>query len=245
MALGEHSPLTNDVLTATATDSDPYGNPVTLTYVWTVNGTVKQTFISTALTDSFNLSVPGNGDKGDTIVVAVTPNDGIVSGAAVTDTATVADTPSVATVVLNEHAPLTNDLLIATATKSDADGDPVSLTFVWTVNGTVKRTFTSATATSDSFDLSTLGAGDAGDTIVVAVTPNDGILTGMTVTDTATVSDTPRVANVVVGSDAWSGSFVSYLAAQNPANAGGYSIPVGSGVQLLAPCPGRTSTRSR
>ena len=193
---------------------------------------MKQTFVSTALTDSFNLSVPGNGDKGDTIVVAVTPNDGIVSGAAVTDTATVADTPSVATVVLNEHAPLTNDLLIATATKSNADGDPVSLTFVWTVNGTVKRTFTSATATSDSFDLSTLGAGDAGDTIVVAVTPNDGILTGMTVTDTATVSDTPRVANVVVGSDAWSGSFVSYLAAQNPANAGGYSIPVGSGAQL-------------
>ena len=148
MALGEHSPLTNNGLTATATDSDPYGKPVTLTYVWTVNGAVKQTFVSTALTDSFNLSVPGNGDKGDTIVVAVTPNDGIVSGAAVTDTATVADTPSVATVVLNEHAPLTNDLLIATATKSDADGDPVSLTFVWTVDGTVKRTFTSATATS-------------------------------------------------------------------------------------------------
>ena len=109
----------------------------------------------------------------------------------------------------------------------------MSLTYVWTVNGTVKRTFTSATAMTDTFDLSTLGAGDAGDTIVVSVTPNDGILTGMTVTDTATVSDTPRVANVVVGSDAWSGSFVSYLAAQNPANAGGYSIPVGSGAQLL------------
>ena len=70
VALGEHSPLTNDGLTATATDSDPYGKPVTLTYVWTVNGAVKQTFVSTALTDSFNLSVPGNGDKGDTIVVA-------------------------------------------------------------------------------------------------------------------------------------------------------------------------------
>ena len=87
---------------------------------------------------------------------------------------------------LNEHAPLPQDILTATATKADADGDPVSLTFVWTVNGTVARTFTSATALTDTFDLSTLGAGDAGDTIVVSVTPNDGILTGTTVTDTAT-----------------------------------------------------------
>ena len=45
--------------------------------------------------------------------------------------------------------------------------------------------------------------------------------------------NTPRVANVVVGSDAWSDNFLGYLAAQNPNNAGGYSIPVGSGAQLL------------
>ena len=42
----------------------------------------------------------------------------------------------------------------------------------------------------------------------------------------------PAVANVVVGSTAWTSSFLGYLAAQNSRNVGGYSIPVGSGAQL-------------
>ena len=67
------------------------------------------------------------------------------------------------------------------------------------------------------------------------MTPNDGILTGTAVTDTATVSDTPRVANVVVGSDAWSGSFVSYLAAQNPPTPA--AIPSRSAAAQLLPLP--------
>ena len=135
--------------------------------------------------------------------------------------------------------------MTATATKSDADGNPVSLTFVWTVNGTVERTITSATALTDTFNLSTLGAGDVGDTVTVAVTPNDGILTGTTVTDTATVINTPRVTNVVVGSDAWSSSFFGYLAAQNPNNAGGYSIPGRQRRTTATPAVDATSTRSR
>ncbi len=143
--------------------------------------------------------MPGDGDRGDVIAVTVTPNDGTLGGAAVTDTATVGDTAPVATVSLNSHAPLTNDVLVATATESDADGDAVSLTYVWTVNGAVKRTFTSATALSDSFDLSVPGDGDSGDVVTVAVTPSDGTLNGATVTDTATVADTPpQVVGVYV-----------------------------------------------
>ena len=65
--------------------------------------------------------------------------------------------PPVAMVTLNEHSPLPQDVLTATASTSDANGNPVSLTFVWTVNGTVERTFTSATAVTDTFNLSTLG----------------------------------------------------------------------------------------
>ena len=79
VAVNEHSPLPQDVLTATATNWDPYGNPVTLTYVWTVNGTVKRTSISTALTDTFALSTLGGGDVGDTVVISVTPNDSILN----------------------------------------------------------------------------------------------------------------------------------------------------------------------
>jgi hypothetical protein len=64
------------------------------------------------------------------------------------------NTTPVATVRLDTRTPSTNDTLTATATKSDQDGDPVSLTFVWKVNGTVIRTFTSADALTDTLDLS-------------------------------------------------------------------------------------------
>ena len=159
--------MTNDTLIATATKSDPNGYSVSLTYVWTVNGTVKQTDTTTALTDTFNLSVAGNGNKGDVVVVSVTPNNGYLDGTTVTDSATVADTAPAATVSLNSHTPRTNDVLTATATSSDADGDSVSLTYVWRVDGTVKQTDTT-TALTDTFNLSLPGNGDPGDVVTVA-----------------------------------------------------------------------------
>ena len=96
--------------------------------------------------------------------------------------------PSVAiTATLNTRSPLTGDVLTVTAAKADTTGTPVTLTYVWMVNGVPKRTFTSVTALTDTFDLSIAGNGNRGDTITVSVTPDNGIQTGTTVTDTATV----------------------------------------------------------
>ncbi len=100
---------------------------------------------------------------------------------------TVLNTVPVASVALNDHAPATGDTLTATATRSDADGDTVGLTYVWTVNGTTKRT-TVTNLLTDTFDLSVAGNGDAGDVVVVTVTPNDGTANGAPVTDSATVA---------------------------------------------------------
>ncbi|MGL6077104.1 MAG: RHS repeat-associated core domain-containing protein [Fimbriiglobus sp.] len=108
----------------------------------------------------------------------------------------VQNTAPSATVSLSSTTPLTNDILTATATKSDPEGDPVSLTFVWTVNGVVRRSVTSATALTDTFDLSQVGNGNRGDTIVVTVTPNDGSLTGPTTNAIASVTNTPPTATV-------------------------------------------------
>ena len=84
-----------------------------------------------------------------------------------------ANSPPSATVVLTPTAaPSTNDVLTATATKSDPDGDPVSLTWEWRVNGVLRRTFTSGSALADTFDLSQAGNGNAGDTVTVTVTPS-------------------------------------------------------------------------
>jgi hypothetical protein len=90
VGLDNHAPQTNDVLTASATKFGPEGRTVSLTFVWQVNGIERRTYTSdTALTDTFDLSVPGHGDRGDTITVTVTPRDGTVAGASVSDTVTV------------------------------------------------------------------------------------------------------------------------------------------------------------
>jgi len=98
VSLNDHSPKTNDTLTATATRADVDGDAVTLRYVWKVNGTVKRDVTKSAnspadLTDTFSLATATNGDKGDLIRVEVTPNDGTVNGATVFDEATVVNSP--------------------------------------------------------------------------------------------------------------------------------------------------------
>src|SRR5207253_3252269 len=134
------SPHTNDILTATATRSDADGDAVSLHYVWK-NGTTEIRRASwTAstwadLTDAPVEGDSGNGSKGDTITVDVTPNDGSVNGTMVRDTATLQNSGPVATLGLDHSSPHTNDILTATATRSDADGDAVSLHYVWK-NGT-------------------------------------------------------------------------------------------------------------
>src|SRR2546422_10152496 len=66
VSLNTSSPKTNDTVTATATKADADGDAVTLTYVWKVNGVTKKTTAgSSSLTDTFDLSVAGNGNKGD------------------------------------------------------------------------------------------------------------------------------------------------------------------------------------
>ncbi|MEN6458014.1 MAG: lectin like domain-containing protein [Thermoguttaceae bacterium] len=196
VTLNTSSPQTNDILTATATKTGYYGETVWLTYVWLVNGTVVRTYSSdTALTDTLDLGVSGNGNRGDAITVQVMPCDEL-EGATVTASATVADTQPVATVSLSQASPLTNSVLVATATKSDVDADTVSLTYVWKVNGVTKRTFTSSTLLTDSFDLSVDGNGNRGDVVTCEVVPTDGTLTGATVSATATVANTAPVAAV-------------------------------------------------
>jgi hypothetical protein len=119
--------------------------------------------------------------------------------------------PPIATVKLNTASPATNDALTATATKSDADGDPVTLTFVWKVNGVVKQTVTSSTSLTDTFDLSVAGNGNHGDTISVEVTPTDGTLTGDKATATATVGYSAPSIAIVTPSGVQSGSIpISY-----------------------------------
>ena len=82
-------------------------------------------------------------------------------------------------------------MLTATATRSDVDADTITLTYVWKVNGTVRKTTAGSSSLTDTFDLAGVGNGDGGDTVSVEVTPSDGTASGTTVSAQAIVSVVP------------------------------------------------------
>ncbi|MEO8425117.1 MAG: LamG-like jellyroll fold domain-containing protein, partial [Actinomycetota bacterium] len=137
VVINQATPRTNDTLTVTVTSHDPEGNPVTYAYQWTNNGTD----ISGANSATLDLATPGNGDKDDVIRARVTASDASLTSSPVTSApVTVLNTVPTATVSLDDHTPGTNATLTATATAADDDGDVVTLTYVWKVNGVTQQT---------------------------------------------------------------------------------------------------------
>lgn len=101
VSLNTTSPKTNDTLTATVSNlSDADGDSVNLTYTWkktsgATTTVVKTTGPTSSTSDSFDLSVAGNGDKGDSITVEVVANDGHENGTTSSAQATVANSTPV------------------------------------------------------------------------------------------------------------------------------------------------------
>src|SRR5205823_3091241 len=147
-----------------------------------------------------SLATAGNGNKGDTITVNVTPNDGTIDGATVNDSATVVNSAPVATVSQVGGGHDCTQVTSSTRTPSSAGEDAVSLHYVWKNGATVRRAPTTTpcpyTTLFRSLSLATAGNGNKGDTITVNVTPNDGTIDGATVNDSATVVNSAPVATV-------------------------------------------------
>ena len=158
VTIDQSTPKTNDTLTVTVAATDPDSDPLTYSYQWIRNGSDLAARTSATL----NLGGAGNGNKGDTIAVRVTANDGAATSDPVASASvTVQNSAPTVSVALDNSTPGTGDTLTATATTGDADGDSVAVTYVWKVNGTTQRTTTNSTG-SDSFDLSVAGNGDIG-----------------------------------------------------------------------------------
>ena len=175
LSLSTSSPKTAELLTATATKTDPNNEPVSLTWTWQVNGVVKRTSASdTSLTDSFDLSLAGNGDKGDVVIVSVTPNDGQADGSPAIQTATVANSPpEVTSATTTPSAPRSGDTVTVSAAGQDPDGDPVTYSYQWAKNGTAL-----AGGTSSTLDLTRPTNGEGGDSLAVRIVPTDGAAVG-------------------------------------------------------------------
>ena len=175
---------TDDDFTCTpGTTSDADGEAVSLTYAWTINGT---TAAETSATLSASLT-----SSGDDVTCWATPSDGTDVGATVESNSVVVSNtpPEVDSISLSPSSPTTDDTLTATVTSSDADGDAVTLTYTWYVNGSA------VTSGTDSTLDGTVHFG-SGDLVYVVVQPSDGIDVGTDATSsTVTIDNTAGVVS--------------------------------------------------
>jgi hypothetical protein len=186
VALDSVTPSTDATLRATATASDIDGDPLQYTFRWLVGGVEKRAITGATSTDTFDLSVAGNGDGGDVVTVEVVASDGTLLSASASASATVANTSPTVAVWLSDSTANKHDLLVATAYGRDGDGDALTFTYVWRVDGVVKQTTSGTSATTNELDLRDAGT-HIGDVITVTVIASDGSATA-TATASATVT---------------------------------------------------------
>jgi hypothetical protein len=159
-------------------DDDPEG----YRYQWLVDGVD----VGTAATlDGTSF------DRGQSVVCRLTPFDGRDDGAPVDSGAVVVQNtaPVLSSVVLSHSTPREGDTLAAALTGAfDADGDAITFSYRWLVDGV--EVGTAATLSSDAFDK--------GQVIQVEVIPFDGSDSGMPVkSGLVTAVNTPPVATGV------------------------------------------------
>jgi hypothetical protein len=172
-----------DDLTATASGStDPEGQTVTYSYEWILNA---------GSTGNTGAVLPASAtSKNDMWTVRATPMDGTSTGPYAEASLTIANSPPEVTgVAITPGAPSTQDDLVCSYTVSDADGDSVSIGFVWLLNGNIQS------STSDTLT----GPFQQGDEATCQVSPNDGDVAGATGEDTVTITNSsPAIASVIL-----------------------------------------------
>ena len=169
-------------LTCSASSADADGDAVSLSYAWYVNGGEVSGETGSTLSGAFG--------KGDAVYCEVTPNDGIDDGEPKqSDPITIENSLPVATVPEISPDPAYVDSILTCGTSTyDVDGDDVSLTYQWMVNGTLLVDQSAATLS---------GVFEKGDNITCTVTPNDGTTNGAAKTSAAlTIQNSPPEASV-------------------------------------------------
>lgn len=152
-----------DTLECIATQGDPDRDPLTTTFVWTVDGVVVPATGSSTLTSE----LAGAFAKHQEVGCAVTVDDGL-GGTATDSIATdIVNSPPVLSAVSMRPNPMyTDELVQATGTAFDADGESFDMTFDWTVNGTLVQS-----GSNEYLDGQTWFS--RGDTLGVTITVSD------------------------------------------------------------------------
>jgi len=160
---------------------DPDGDAVSYSYRWYRDEVEATSWTGTTVDASAT-------SRGQTWRVEVVPSDGSASGAAGSDEVEIGNTaPTLSSVSLTPTSAYTNDTLNANIGSADADGDSVSASYTWTVNG--------STVSASGSTLSGVSWFDKGDRVAVTVTPTDGTDSGAPLTSsTTTVLNSPPTA---------------------------------------------------
>lgn len=159
--------------------SDNDGDVDQSTIAWTIDGVASGT----------GTTLPGPFDAGSNVTCTVTPFDGFSAGTALSDTVTITNTPPVvSTVTLAPDPAFTDDTLAVVVSSYDADGDALSVTYTWYVNGTL------IAATGSTLDGSWF---DRDDDVYVVVEADDGIAVDSLASTVVTIQNTaPELASV-------------------------------------------------
>lgn len=181
--LSPEDPGVDETLTVAASTSDPDGDALTVTYTWYAGG------VELTSGTSASLDLTGLVTKGDEIWVEVVADDGRDSSDTfVTNAVTVGNTgPTDPEISISPSTPGegVHDFQCVIDTEStDLDGDAITYTFAWEVDGVP---YTSASSTTETGDTVLAGEAFEGEEWVCFVTASDGSKDSETVEATATI----------------------------------------------------------
>ena len=180
VSLSPTSPTTQDDINCSYTASDPDVNDsLTATFSWSING-------GTTSETSSTLDGPFQYDAEITCTVTVSDGSASVSNSS---TVTIGNTPpTIASVTFSSTEIYTEDYLNVVVSASDSEGDTMSYTYEWYVNGSVAH---SETKSTNNASLDGLSYFDRDDSVYVVVTVDDGAGNSSLTSDTVVILNTP------------------------------------------------------
>ena len=161
-------------LTCTASATDADGDAPTLTYAWSTGATGATLVVEPSAA----------GSRLACTATATDPDGGVATASA---SATVYATPTLSGLTLSPDPLYTEDLLTASATVSDADGEAVTLTWDWYVDGALAQS-----GPDDTLDGATWF--DRDQEVYVVLTADDGTTAVEATSATILVMNSPPTA---------------------------------------------------
>jgi hypothetical protein len=176
-----------DLLCTIDTEStDDDDDAISYTFEWDVNGLAHTGTTTTIETDD---TIPdGEFFAGETWTCSVTPNDGDDDGDSASASYTINTAPEAPEISIDPEEPVAgaDDLTcLVDLDSTDADGDDVTYTFEWEVDG---EAYTDATTTNETGDTAPAEDTTADEEWTCTVTPNDGAEDGNSSETSVTVS---------------------------------------------------------